>query len=100
MAIVDICEYEKLTQDALGSWVPTGREPATKFQQVVIGGGSLQSAVFGDTTRFVRVHVDAVARIQFGSNPTAAPTTMRMAAGATEFFGVTPGHKLAVISSS
>lgn len=100
MAIVDISEYESLSQDSMGSRVPTGSEPAKLFQQVPVGGSSVQSDSFGETTRFVRVHTDAACRVQFGANPTAAATTMRLGAGSTEFFGVRPGHKLAVITST
>jgi len=101
MAIVDISEYARLAYDASNNVVQTGAEPARAYQQVAIAAGSTQSAAFDTATRFVRVHTDAIVRILFGVNPTAAAgTSMRMAAGATEFFGVTPGQKLATITST
>jgi hypothetical protein len=100
MAVVDINEYDSLARDARGDVIQTGKEPAKAFQQVAIGGASAQSNPFSDATRFVRVHVDAPCRLQFGSNPVAAATTMRMAGGATEFFEVTPGQRVAVITST
>jgi hypothetical protein len=101
MAIVDISEYENQARDARNDSIPTGNEPALAYQQVAITAGSVASVAFQDTTRMVRVHADAVCRIKFGAAPVAAAgTSMRMAAGSTEYFGVRPGEKLAVITSA
>lgn len=67
---------------------------------VVIGAGSLQSAAFNGATRLVRVHTDAICSIAIGANPTATANTMRLAAGQTEYFGVKPGHRIAVITNT
>lgn len=99
MAVLDINEYAFQARDGRNNVVPTGAEPSP-LQQVVVGAGSVQSAAFADTTRLVRVHSDVVCRVAFGLNPTAAATSMRLAAGSTEFFGVIPGHKVAVITST
>jgi hypothetical protein len=100
MAILDITEYDRLSIDNQGRVILVGLEPQRTNQQVAIGGGSAQSAALGDTTRFVRLHADAVCRVAFGPNPTAATTSMRLAAGASEYFGVYPGHKVAVITTT
>lgn len=100
MAVLDITEYSQLSADHLGRVIPVGREPSRTSQQVAIGGTSTQSAAIGDATRFVRLHADAVCRVAFGPNPTAASTSMRLAAGASEYFGVTPGDKIAVVTST
>lgn len=100
MAVVDISEYNELARDNAGIVLAAGKEPSSANQQVSITAGSLQSAAFADTTRFVRVHTDAACRVQFGTNPTAAATSKRMSAGQTEFFGVTPGMKIAVITTT
>jgi hypothetical protein len=100
MAIVDITEYKNLARDGNGHPIQTGEEPAEVNQQVAITAGSVQSAGFGTATRFVRVHTDAICRVAFGVNPTAAATSMRMAANSTEFFGVKPGQEIAVITST
>lgn len=97
---VDISEYTNLARDAQNNVVHAGVEPATAVQQVSQGGSSTQSAAFSSTTSFVRVHADSAVRIAFGANPTASASSPRMPAGATEFFGVRPGHKLAVITTS
>lgn len=97
---VDISEYTNLARDAQNNVVHAGAEPATATQQRTQGGTSTQSDAFSSATYFVRVHTDSAIRIAFGSNPTATTASPRMPAGATEFFGVRPGHKLAVITTS
>lgn len=96
---LDITEYSQMATDGAGRLLPAGKEPGRQ-QQVAIGGASAQSAAFDGQTQFVRLHTDAACRIAFGSDPTAAATTARMAAGSTEFFGVKPGHKVAVITTT
>ncbi|MBP9714802.1 MAG: hypothetical protein KBD60_14140, partial [Sterolibacterium sp.] len=77
------------------------QEPSiTEQTPVVIGGGSLQSAAFNGATRVVRLHTDAICSVAFGANPTATANTKRMAANSTEYFGVEPGHKVAVITNT
>ena len=67
-------------------------------QKLTISGGSAQSSAFNASTLCVRVHTDAICHVAFGDNPTADSNNLRMAADQTEYFGVTPGQKLAVIS--
>lgn len=97
---LDISEYREIAADALGNVVQAGREPALATQSIAITGGSTQSAVFGDNVTLVRLHTDVACRIAFGANPTASASSPRMAAGQTEFFGVRPGHRVAVVSST
>jgi hypothetical protein len=99
MAIVDITEYQRLAVDQQGEFIQTGIEPGIR-QQVAIGAGSVQSSAFDQSTLLVRVHADAPARIEFGANPTASGASARIAAGASEYFGVRPGHKIAVITTT
>lgn len=97
---IDITEYSTLPNDAAGKPVLTGLEPAQAQQQVEIGAVSAQSAVFNEVTRFIRLHADSACRIEFGTNPTATAASRRMAAGATEFVGVRPGLRIAVIQTT
>lgn len=97
---LDITEYGSMATDVPGNRLPCGQEPAVLTQQVAIGGASAQSAAFNGSTRFIRVHADAACRLAFGADPTASAASMRMAAGSTEYFGVRPGHKLAVITTT
>jgi hypothetical protein len=75
-------------------------EPSRVVQQVDVGAGSVQSAPLSDVTRFVRLHSDVTCRIAFGPSPTASAASQRLVAGATEFFGVVPGQRIAVIQST
>lgn len=97
---LDVTEYKSLADARSGERLMAAQEPAIASQQVAIGGVSAQSNAFNSATEFVRVHTDEPVRIAFGSNPTAASTSMRMSAGATEYFGVKAGHKVAVISTT
>lgn len=99
MAVIDITQFARVARDSQNNVLPTGRFPAATVQ-VAIGAGSVQSAAFGDDAAFIRVHTDAACRIDVGANPTASAVSPRMAANATEYFGVIAGHKLAVITST
>ncbi|HEV7237388.1 MAG TPA: hypothetical protein VGN15_14465 [Ktedonobacteraceae bacterium] len=74
----------------------------TAEQTVAISGASAQSAVFNTNTTLVRLHTDAICSVEFGANPTAAATKMRMAANQTEYFSVPRGSnfKVAVITNT
>lgn len=101
MAVVDITEYDKLALDNLGARVAAGVEPSKAVQQIAVSASSAACANrFDGNTKFVRVHTDVTIRIAFGASPTAAATSQRMVAGATEYFGVTPGIKMAAITSA
>jgi hypothetical protein len=100
MATIDITEYSSLAMDAQGRIILVGQEPSRTNQQLTPGVSSTQSAAFDDATRFVRLHTDANCRWAIGPNPTASSTSPRLPAGVTEYIGVRPGHKIAVIQSS
>lgn len=65
-------------------------------QNVSIGAGSLQSAVFTET--LVRLLPTSACYVRFGENPTVTSANgTLLAAGVPEYFGVVPGQRLAVI---
>jgi hypothetical protein len=74
--------------------------PVIAFQQVAIGAGTVQSAAFNDATRFIRVQAEGIACIDIGQNPTATAAKLRLTAGQTEYYGVSPGWKLACITTT
>lgn len=65
--------------------------------QTVAVGAEAKSAAFGNSTRFIRLHCDAIASFAFGTNPTATTSSARTPADATEYFGVNPGDKVSII---
>lgn len=75
-------------------------QPSLVDQKLTIGAGSVQSAAFSGTTRFVLLQADAVCSILFGANPTASAANMRVPAGVYIIFGVAPGEIVAVITNS
>ena len=83
----------------LGQVIQCGAQPGVDQVPVVIGAGSLQSAAFAATTRFVRIHADSICSVAFGINPTATANSARMAANESDYFGVAPGQKVAVITN-
>lgn len=100
MTTLYISEYADLAKGPTKGDMPAPQEPRLAAQTVAIGGASLQSSAFNANTRFVRIHTDAICSIKFGSDPTAVNTEGRLAANATEYFGVVPGHKVAVITNT
>lgn len=102
MAKLYISEYKAMAKiQSSKEDIAAPNEPALVVQTpVVIGAGSLQSAAFNEETRFVRIHTDAICSVKFGANPTATADEARLAANATEYFGVVPGQKIAVITNT
>jgi hypothetical protein len=74
-------------------------EPSRATQTITIGGASVQ-ATNVITSRFVRLHAEAACHFKFGSDPTATTSDAKMATGQTEFIGVVPGMKIAVIAGA
>lgn len=102
MAVLYISEYASLAPAQWGGTDPSGLEPSTD-QIVAIGGTTAQSTAFAASTRFVRLHTDAICNVKFGTNPTAvANTSKRLAANQTEIFAVPQGqaYKVAVIAGT
>lgn len=77
--------------------------PPTASQAITFSTAA-QSAAFQNNTSMVRINVDGLANIAFGTNPTAvASTSMRMSAGQTEYFDLSSvigqGYKVSAITS-
>jgi len=102
MAKLHITEFSNL-QNAVG--VGHAQESAQLpmlppvAQQVVTFTTTTQSAALNASTRFVRLIADADCHIEVGADPTATTSNMRLQADTTEYFGVTAGHKIAVIAA-
>lgn len=105
-----VTEYARGTLDGR-TYIPSGEEPAIKTQVVDYTAGAAATALaFDKNTRFVRIHVDSICSFKFGTAPVAAVTDARMAANATEYFGVpvasndpsatTEGNKVSFITNT
>lgn len=108
MATLYITEFQALGQAGLptNGYGPNGptqaaqQPPVVDQTPVAITGASAQSAAFNAATTLVRIHTDSICSVLFGANPTALTTSARMVAGQTEYFGVLPGMKVAVIANT
>lgn len=96
-----VAEYADLKPIDGGRWLPVGHEPSLAEQVIATTGASAASAAFNGSTKFIRVHAATIVSIKIGSGtPVADTNTKRMAAGATEYFAVEPGHKIAAIDNT
>lgn len=98
MAVVYISEFSSLA-NVVGCNIAMMPPIA---QQTVAIGAETDSNAFNASTRFIRVHADAICSIAVGLTPTASTTTLRMSADSTEYFGVplNSGYKLSVITNT
>ncbi|MDB6151463.1 MAG: hypothetical protein JWQ44_2911 [Chthoniobacter sp.] len=100
MAFAYITEYRRQPLDGVERLIPAGLEPSLTVQKLAIGAGSVQSAAFQANTTFVCINVDAPCSVAFGANPTATAAMTRIPLDGTQFFGVIPGDKVAVITNT
>lgn len=98
MANIYITEFSENGRNARGGIDQVCQMPPVTEQVVAIGGASAQSVAFANATTKVRVQAGGVCHVAVGSNPTATTSNMRMAIDQTEYFGVNPGDKIAVIA--
>ncbi|WP_101048681.1 hypothetical protein [Macromonas nakdongensis] len=92
-----ITEFAGQYENSRGGLSPMVAVPGVAEQALTLTGSTQQSAAFNVATRLVRLHAQVACHVAFGDNPTATTSSMRLAEGQTEYFGVAPGHKLAVI---
>jgi hypothetical protein len=106
MAIVSIIEFQDMptTSGPGNPAVPVGAfvTPGMIVQPVItLSGASQQSAAFGPKTAFIRVHNSGIMNFTIGANPTAVlQAAGRQPADRTEYFGVSAGDKIAVITDT
>ncbi|HEX8838265.1 MAG TPA: hypothetical protein VF748_15085 [Candidatus Acidoferrum sp.] len=104
MAKLYISEYSTYGVDP-NTGEAVGKEPSLDQAPVTVGAGSLQGAAFSASTRLVRIHTDVICSIVFGTpggpnNPVATANNKRLAANQTEYFAVSPGDTVAVITNT
>ena len=99
MSKLYITEYSEMLSVG-NKAIPVPVEPGVEQTPITISGTSAQSAAFASSTLLVRIHSDVVCSLLFSDNPTADVNDKRMSAGDTEYFAITPGGKVAVISNT
>lgn len=98
MAKLTITEFSLLTETSLGR-TQIVRTPPVVEQQLLISGVSNPSAAFNPATVIVRLKTDTACSIAWGASPVATSGMCPLEVGQTEYFGVVPGRKLAVIAT-
>jgi len=101
MPTLTISEFSGLATNERGGLSPIAALPATVNQVITIGASSAQSIALNASTTLIRVATDTACRILAGTNPTALATSLPLAAGQSEYFGVPAGGslKIAVIAA-
>ena len=100
MANLHITEFDRLAVSANGGpVVQIASMPPLAEQVVAIGASSAASSAFNASTRFVCLTPKADCHIQIGATPTATTSLLPLTSGQAYYFGVTPGHKVAVIQA-
>lgn len=105
MAKVYITEYTRTAKELYNDVVISAPQEGDNIgvvdqAPITSSGSSQQSAAFATATKLVRIHTDGILSVKFGANPTADVNSKRMAANTTEYFGVKPGDKVAVITNT
>ncbi|HET7156085.1 MAG TPA: hypothetical protein VFI87_12035 [Hyphomicrobiaceae bacterium] len=100
MASLYIAEFSSLASAGGGGSVQAAQWPPLREQKIALSGTSAASAAFGPGTTVIRVHSDVVCSIKVGGTPVATAANARLAADATEYFGVESGAKIAGITNT
>ncbi len=100
MATIYITELASVSQNSgAGGGVQYGRLPEITTQ--VLNSWPQASAAFSKDTQIIRMTTDSVCSISVGpTTPGASVSNMRLAANVPEYFAVTPGHFLSVITNT
>lgn len=98
MATLWLREYQNIAGAGQRA-VPCAMEPGTADQTVTFTT-STQSAAFNASTRLIEVISTVAFHYAVGSNPTATTSSQLVPANTHKAFGVTPGHKVAVITAA
>jgi hypothetical protein len=105
MPVLYVTEYVGIAAAHSGNSAQVPQEPVVVEQAIAITSSSTQTAAFNSKTTLIRVHADSICGVTIGTNPTATVSagglgSGRFVAGQTEFRGVFPGQKAAVIATT
>lgn len=98
MATAYIAEFADIAV-TFAKYAAAPAAPGTADQTVSTSGSNAQSAAFNANTRIIMISTPAAQaiRVAFGANPDATAGGPRLPANSTFFFGVKPGHKVAMV---
>jgi hypothetical protein len=73
------------------------RTPQNNPQSVTVGAASTASVAFGASTNYIRVVATVDTYVAIGATPVATAASIYLVAKVPEFFGVSPGQKIAAL---
>lgn len=91
-----IREYQGLG----GAQIPIAQEPGTDQAPISLAGGAVSSSAFAATTHVIRIVCGASASFLVGTSPTATTSNSPIPALLPEYFGVTPGQVVSIVSNA
>lgn len=97
MAKAYITEYKGMARDPANAPVPAPEMPSLAEQAIEIGLKSTTSAPFSQHVKFISVKAGGPCCIAIGKDPVAKPGFHPLDAGEVRWYGVYPGHKIAVV---
>lgn len=102
MARVYVTEYSRMGQEHAGAnKIAAAEEPCVVDQTPIsTSATAAHSEPFNGATRVVRVHTDDIISFAIGLDAVATTDNRRMGAGQTEYFSVTPRHRISVIDNT
>ncbi len=92
--------YKGMARDVVNTPVPAPEMPPLAEWSLEIGVESNQSRPFPEATKFIHVKAGGPCCLAFGKNPIADANYHPLDAGEVRWYGVYPGHKIAVIMYS
>ncbi len=98
MADLNISIYSHLAYDAGNSSMGAPATPPLAEDAVEINTTSTQSKIFPTGASFICIKPDDNCSLAFGEDPEADPKFHPVDAGERLWYGVHPGHRLAVIA--
>ncbi len=100
MSNLYVTVYKGMARDVVNTPVPAPEAPPLAEWSIEIGVSSNQSKPFPHDTKFISVKAGAACCLAFGKDPVADAGFHPLDAGETRWYGVYPGHKIAVIMHS
>lgn len=92
-----ISVWEHVARDAVNTPIPIPQTPSLWEEWIEITTESEQSHQFNDRARFISVTCEVPCCLAFGEDPAAEVSYHPLNPGVERWYGVRPGHKLAVI---
>src|SRR5882672_6197590 len=92
-----ISVWEHIARDAVNTPIPIPQTPSLSEEWIEITTESAQSHVFDERAKFISGNAETPCCLSFGEDPIAEISYHPLTPGVDRWYGVRPGHRLAVI---